>query len=171
MGVLKQKFSSLAPGKVATLLLEEVKESLAEAGLEESQILKLCTKVAFMAKKEMGGEYTVMGGYSAEEQLLGAARKLLYKLDESRELASLLEEEEAPPVSESDMEDAYNAADSLQFTGSPKQVDWARSIATKSSEDIARAWKVKSFDLPTSASWWIGNQNNIYEALISLSTN
>lgn len=69
---------------------------------------------------------------------------------------------------EPDLEDAYNAADSISLTGSEKQINWAKSIATKNNEQIARAWKKKDFKLPTSAKWWIENRDNIYSALMSL---
>jgi hypothetical protein len=69
--------------------------------------------------------------------------------------------------SEPDLEDAYNAIDSITFIGSEKQINWARSIATKNSEQIASAWKKKDFKLPTSAKWWIENRENIYSALVN----
>lgn len=70
--------------------------------------------------------------------------------------------------SEPDLEDAYNAADSIAFVGSEKQINWAHSIATKNNEQIAKAWKKKNFKLPTSAKWWIENRDNVYSALLDL---
>lgn len=167
MGVIKQKFSLLAPSNVAKLLANEVRESLIEAGLQESQISMLCMKIANQAKVQMKGEYTVMGGFSPEEQLLDTARKIMHELDERGELENLLGEESLD-VSEPDLEDAYNAASSIVFVGSEKQINWARDIATKASEDIARAWKHSSFQLPTDAKWWIDNRGNIYQVLTNL---
>ncbi len=62
--------------------------------------------------------------------------------------------------SETDLEDVYNWVDSTQFTGSPKQVDWAKSIAHGHHNAIALAWK-HGKTIPTAASWWIDNRNNI----------
>jgi hypothetical protein len=61
--------------------------------------------------------------------------------------------------SESDLEDAYQWVDT-SLTGSEKQVSWAKDIAFKHLEAIARTWK-QGKDVPTSAKWWIDNRNNI----------
>lgn len=71
--------------------------------------------------------------------------------------------------SESDLEDALNAAESIVFVGSEKQVKWAKDIAVKNHEKIAFAWKQKSdISLPASAKWWIENQRNLLAALLDL---
>ncbi|MBW4514595.1 MAG: hypothetical protein KME11_05160 [Timaviella obliquedivisa GSE-PSE-MK23-08B] len=172
MGVIKHKFSLLAPGKVAQLLKEEVAQDLAVAGVSDKQIDILCLKITLAVKDKMKGEYTVMGGYPPNEQLLSAARALMHEMDERDELEALLEENDTPvdaPVSEPsepELEDAYHVADSIQFVGSEKQVNWARSIATNNSRAIAQSGKFKS--LPTAAKWWIENRDDLYSALAGL---
>lgn len=166
MSVIKKKFPLLAVSKTAKLLAEEVESQLLESGLDSQQITAICQQVVAIAKAEMNGEYTVMGGYSPEQQLLTTSRKVLLRLDEKEGLETLLED--SPVVAETDLEDAYNAADSIQFVGSEKQVSWARNIATNASESIALAMKKKDVLLPTSAKWWIENRSDIYTALIKL---
>lgn len=78
------------------------------------------------------------------------------------------EEEAEPEVSESSKEDVYQSIESLDFVGSEKQIKWAKDIAHKATDDIAKAWRNKDFKLPTSAKWWIENKENIYGALIKL---
>ena len=171
MGVIKKKFPLLATTKAAKLLSQEVESQLAESGLSAEQIESLCLKIAIAAKAKMNGEYTVMGGYAPEEQLLTAARKLMHELDEKEELETLLiGESETPKNSpaESDLEDAYNVADSIEFVGSEKQVNWARTIATNASESIACAMKERNLNLPCEAKWWIENRGDIEGALARL---
>lgn len=172
MGVIKEKLPLLTQSKVAKRLTAEVESQFTEAGLNAAQISTIINKVVVMAKDNMDGKYTVMGGYSAEEQLFDKAKKLMFELDEQEKLEELLDEfdssEDSVSVAEPDIEDAYNTADTINFTGSEKQINWARSIATKSSEEIARAWKKKNFSLPGSAKWWIDNRNDIYSALLKL---
>lgn len=62
--------------------------------------------------------------------------------------------------SESDLEDAYNWVDSTQFTGSPKQIAWAKSIAHNHHTAIVLAWR-QGKTIPTDARFWIDNRNNI----------
>ena len=85
-------------------------------------------------------------------------------LDEIRSLES--QSSECEP-SESDLEDAYNAADCIKFAGSEKQIKWARDIATNNNREIS-ASKLSFNQLPVSAQWWIENRNNIYAALKGL---
>ena len=61
--------------------------------------------------------------------------------------------------SESDLEDAYNWVE-CSVTGSEKQVAWAMSIAHDYHFAIVQAWKAGK-SIPTAASWWIENRNNI----------
>lgn len=78
------------------------------------------------------------------------------------------EEDVESEVSETAKEDAYQAIEGINFTGSEKQINWARDIAHKSADDIAKTWKNKHFNLPTSARWWIENRENIPGALNKL---
>jgi hypothetical protein len=65
--------------------------------------------------------------------------------------------------SESDLEDAYNWVE-CSLTGSEKQIAWAVSIAHKHHFAIVQAWKAGK-SVPTAASWWIENRNNIVVSL------
>jgi len=63
-------------------------------------------------------------------------------------------------VAENDLENAYQWADSADFEGSPKQINWARDIATKNCEYIVSLWEAG--EEPTlSAKWWIDNRQNL----------
>lgn len=62
MSVIKKKFPLLAVSKTAKLLAEEVESQLLESGLDSQQITAICQQVVAIAKAEMNGEYTVMGG-------------------------------------------------------------------------------------------------------------
>ena len=63
-------------------------------------------------------------------------------------------------VSEPDTEDALHYIESLIFQGSEKQIKWAKDIALKNIEDVARALKLDK-SIPASAKWWIDNRNNL----------
>ncbi|USR93277.1 hypothetical protein NEA10_20755 (plasmid) [Phormidium yuhuli AB48] len=72
--------------------------------------------------------------------------------------------------SESDLEDAYHALDAIAFTGSPKQINWARSIALNGRDALAMLWKQGvDVKLPTQAAWWIENRGNLFVALRDIS--
>ncbi|MDM9583094.1 hypothetical protein [Nostoc sp. GT001] len=78
------------------------------------------------------------------------------------------EDEDEQVISEPELEDVNHAIDSLNLSGSEKQIKWAFDIAHKSAADIAAAWKKKDFSLPTSAKWWIDNRDNIDAGLAKL---
>jgi hypothetical protein len=176
MGVIKQKFSLLAPEKASKKLFEVWGNAMVENGCTLDQAKTLCYEVAMMAYNAMKREYTVMGGYSADEQLFDKAQQLLSELDESGKLEEMLAEMQKPQVqsaievAESDLEDAYHAADSIAFTGSEKQIKWAQSIATNNNRAIALS-KMPFKQLPTSAKWWIENRDDIHSALQGLKSN
>ncbi len=67
-------------------------------------------------------------------------------------------------ASETELEDAQNVAESINFTGSDKQIKWAKDIAIKATEAIA-ASKLSISQIPTSAKWWIDNRYDISSAL------
>ena len=67
-------------------------------------------------------------------------------------------------ASETELEDAQNVAESITFTGSEKQIKWAKDIAIKASEAIA-ASKLSISQIPASAKWWIDNRYDISSAL------
>ena len=174
MGVIKQKFSLLAPEKASKKLFEAWGDAMIDNGCSPEQANALCHKVAMMAYNGMNREYTVMGGYSPDEQLFTKAQQLLSELDDSGKLEEMLAEIQPPQtqsdaieVSGSDLEDAYNAADSISFTGSEKQINWARSIATNNDRAIALSG-LSLKQLPASAKWWIDNRNDVYTALEGL---
>lgn len=66
--------------------------------------------------------------------------------------------------SESELEDAYTWIECTSFQGSIKQIEWAKSIAHNNHQPIVLAWK-KGQTVPTKASWWIDNRNNIIGSL------
>lgn len=70
-------------------------------------------------------------------------------------------------ASETELEDAQNVAESISFTGSEKQVRWAKDIAIKASEAITTS-KIAISQIPTSAKWWIDNRYDISNALKSV---
>ena len=70
--------------------------------------------------------------------------------------------------SSSDLEDAQSWAECASFTGSEKQIQWARSIALNNTNAIALASK-KGVKPSTSAKWWIDHRNNIVVSLPSYS--
>lgn len=67
-------------------------------------------------------------------------------------------------ATESQLEDAIQVAESIDFSGSPKQIKWARSIALENAEAIALSG-ISIPQIPTKASWWIDNRDNIRTAL------
>lgn len=59
-------------------------------------------------------------------------------------------------VSESGLEDAMNWVEATQFTGSPKQIRWAKSLAMRNLRSIITLWK-QDKKVSTSSRWWIDN--------------
>lgn len=70
-------------------------------------------------------------------------------------------------ASETELEDAQIVAESIAFTGSDKQIKWAKDIALKATESIASS-KLAIGQIPTSAKWWIDNRYDISNALKSI---
>ena len=60
-------------------------------------------------------------------------------------------------ASESDLEDALQWVEATEFSGSEKQVRWAKSIALKNLPKIVELWKANQ-EVPSQASWWIDNR-------------
>ncbi|ATW59276.1 hypothetical protein Cl131_gp008 [Aphanizomenon phage vB_AphaS-CL131] len=63
-------------------------------------------------------------------------------------------------VSEPDTEDALHYIESLIFQGSEKQIKWAKDIALKNLDEVAKALRLDK-SIPISAKWWIDNRSNI----------
>ena len=63
-------------------------------------------------------------------------------------------------VAEPDIEDALHYVESLAFQGSEKQIKWAKDIALKNIDEVARALKLNR-SIPVKAKWWIDNRSNI----------
>jgi hypothetical protein len=146
-----------------------------ENGCTEVEAQALCQKVVKLAYDAMNRNY-VFSSMSPEEQLFQNAQQLLCELDEEEKLEEMLNEirslesqsnESECEPSESDLEDAYNAADCIKFAGSEKQIKWARSIAANSNKAISLS-NLSFNRLPVAAKWWIENRNDIYAALKGL---
>jgi hypothetical protein len=82
---------------------------------------------------------------------------VLGKLEALNEDESYASESE---VAEPDIEDALHYVESLAFQGSEKQIKWAKDIALKNIDEVARALKLNR-SIPVKAKWWIDNRSNI----------
>lgn len=76
----------------------------------------------------------------------------------------LIAAESTEDLDESSDEDELDIDDAIEWVehalvGSPKQIGWAQSIASNYLPQIQYAIANKT--LPTKASWWIDNRNNI----------
>jgi hypothetical protein len=174
MGVILKSLPLLAPSKVVKQITEEIKVSFIECGFTAEDCFLVVEKVVQMAVQEMDGKYMVTN-MAAHEQLYGKARKLLFSLDEQGKLEDLLPsndndlaDDSEPQAAEPQIEDAINAVESIDFTGSEKQIAWAKSIALDHVEQIAESWQGKNFTLPTQAKWWIDHRTDICKGLCSL---
>ena len=67
-------------------------------------------------------------------------------------------------ATESQLEDAIQVTESLDFQGSPKQIKWAKSIALENAEAIALSG-ISIPQIPIKASWWIDNRVDIRTSL------
>jgi hypothetical protein len=142
-----------------------------EADLEQDDARSLARKVAGKAKGElqMAISSTAPDVYmpkaDAIELLYLESLKLADKLDQSGELELMMAEDARP--SESDLEDAYHVATSINFQGSEKQIKWAKSIALDNCEAIAQS-KMPAAKMPTAAKWWIDNRDNVLKGFLGL---
>lgn len=96
-------------------------------------------------------------GKTVAEILEWAADNLLPRLEELKAEESFKKAAGLP--SEPELEDAYHWVE-CSLVGSPKQVEWAKSIAHKHHIAIIRAQKAGK-QVPSCAKWWIENRSNI----------
>lgn len=100
-------------------------------------------------------ESFIVSSVPINEIIFSAVLKNLNALNEDESYVS-----ETSALSETDTEDALHYIESLSFQGSEKQIKWAKDIALKNLDEVAKALKVNR-PISTSAKWWIENRNNI----------
>lgn len=116
---------------------------------------KEAEELALGAVKEVcDGSFVVDVYEKKESQVVSAA---LQKINEWNTPIKELAENS---VSEIDLEEALHFIEALNFSGSPKQIAWAQSIANQKLEIVAEALK-QGKKIPASAKWWIENRENI----------
>ena len=99
-------------------------------------------------------ESFIVSSVPINEIIVSAVLRNLQSLDEDESYASESE------VAEPDMEDALHYVESLAFQGSEKQIKWAKDIALKNIDEVARGLKLNK-SIPVEAKWWIDNRSNI----------
>ena len=102
-------------------------------------------------------ERFIVSSIPIHEIIVSSVLKNLEALGEEESYSS---EPEEPEVSEPDTEDALHYVESLVFQGSEKQIKWAKDIALKNLDEVAKALKLDK-PIPPSAKWWIDNRSNI----------
>ena len=99
-------------------------------------------------------ESFIVSSIPIHEIIVSSVLKNLEALGEEESYSS------EPEVSEPDTEDALHYVESLVFQGSEKQIKWAKDIALKNLDEVAKALKLDK-PIPPSAKWWIDNRSNI----------
>ena len=99
-------------------------------------------------------ESFIVSSIPIHEIIVSAVLRNLEDLNEDESYTS------EPEVSEPDTEDALHYVESLVFQGSEKQIKWAKDIALKNLDEVAKALKLDK-PIPPSAKWWIDNRSNI----------
>lgn len=96
------------------------------------------------------------------DQALTTKEQIIEAIEAAAETEELHQEAGIPSPSEK--EKALAWVQEAEFSGSEKQIKWAKDIASKHAEAIVFAWK-KGYAVPTSAKWWIENNRNIVVSL------
>ena len=100
-------------------------------------------------------ESFIISSIPIHEIIVSAVLRNLEALNEDESYIS-----DESEVAEPDIEDALHYVESLAFQGSEKQIKWAKDIALKNLDEVAKALRLDK-SIPTSAKWWIDNRNNI----------
>ena len=99
-------------------------------------------------------ERFIVSSIPIHEIIVSAVLKNLEVMGEDESYTSEVSEPEP------DTEDALHYIESLIFQGSEKQIKWAKDIALKNLDEVAKALRLDK-SIPTSAKWWIDNRSNI----------
>ena len=100
-------------------------------------------------------ESFIISSIPIHEIIVSAVLRNLEALNEDESYIS-----DESEVAEPDIEDALHYVESLAFQGSEKQIKWAKDIALKNLDEVAKALRLDK-SIPTSAKWWIDNRSNI----------
>lgn len=148
-------FKNIESQKAVKKVVEFLKNNAEEFHLESGETYQSVAEdlVCDVIREES----FIVSSIPIHEIIVSAVLKNLESLSEDEVYTS---ESEASEVSEPDTEDAYHYIDSLKFQGSEKQNKWAKDIALKNVEAVARALQ-QNKAIPTSSKWWIDNRNNI----------
>lgn len=164
-----KQMSLLAVPKAIKMMRDEFFNAL--GNLENDEKEYLIETVVKQCAEEKQNKYTLIGRYSAAEQLFDMAKKRFYQLDEDGILFDLLEQHQVETqktkdesdLSENDKEYLLNVICGSTFKGTQKQIEWAKDIAIYHLSSIPKDMTIQQ--IPTDANWWIENRNNIYSSI------